>query len=100
MLYTHKKKTPPTRIEPELPANRIKNYILRSVHLRAAKNPQSKLTVMVCESLGITQDDLPAHEVIQTPFERLRKMGGTNAVAVSFIMEDGVPEPEVYTSHE
>lgn len=100
MLYTHKKKAPPKRIEPELPTNRIKNYIIRSVHLRAAKNPSSKLTVMVCETLGITQDDLPAHEVIQTPFERMRKMGGANAVAVSFITIDGVPEPEVYTSHE
>ena len=98
MLYTHKKKAPPTRIEPELPANRIKNYILRSVHLRAAKNPQSKLTVMVCESIGITQDDLPAHEEVQTPLERLRKMGVTIAVSVSFIMEDGVLKPEVDTS--
>lgn len=99
MLFIHKKIVQPKRIEPELPADRIKNYVLRAVHSRAAKNPQSKITVLVCSSLGISEQDLPAHEVIQTPFERLRKIGGTNAVAISFLIEDGVPEPEVYTNH-
>lgn len=99
MRYTHKKQTPPKRIEPELAADYTKNYILRSVRLRAAKNPQSTLTVMVGATIGITQEDLPQHKVVLLPFERLRKIGGAHAVAVSLLLENGVPEPEVYTNH-
>lgn len=99
MLYIHKKITPPKRIEPELPANRTKNYVLRQIHSRAAKNPQTNMTVMVCPSLGITSDDLPSCAVQQVPSERLLKMGGANTVAISLLYEDGSPEPEVYTSH-
>lgn len=98
MKYVHKKQAV-KRIEPETITNRIKSYILRQIHLRAAKNPQQILTIMVAPSVEITPEDLPSHKVVQVEPERLKKMGGPCTVAISLIYDNGTPEPEVYTDH-
>lgn len=99
MKYIHKKQAV-KRIEPESLKNHTKSYILRQIHLRAAKNPKQPITVMVSPSLNIVSDDLPQHiTVMQVEPDRLRKIGGACAIAISLMYENGTPEPEVYTDH-
>lgn len=94
MLFTlqkKQKKAPPPIIEQNL----VKSYIMRAVATRAAKNDGKSLTVLVDEKIGISQEDLPKHEVRHVPHERILKMGGPYTVAISMLGT----EPEVYTHH-